>query len=219
MNLERDEHSLNELVVRLNNGDLAAAEQVFAKYEPYLRMIVRRQITGRLQAKFDSSDIVQSVWADLLVGFRDARWHFDDSGHLKAFLVKVTKNRFLDRVRQQRTTLQNERSLTTDDENHLGHEHAPRPSQQVRVDELWGEMVGSCSESHRVLLELKRQGKSLAEIAAQTGYHESSVRRILYDLARQFVAQRNHDSSNSKGETGNAAFTERAAKERAPELR
>ncbi len=63
----------------------------------------------------------------------------------------------------------------------------PRPSQEVRVGELWSELVKTCSESQRVVLELKRQGKSLAEIASLTGYHESSVRRILYDLARQFV--------------------------------
>lgn len=40
---------------------------------------------------------------------------------------------------------------------------------------------------------MKRQGKSLSEIASQTGYHESSIRRILYDLARQFVANNGPD--------------------------
>jgi DNA-binding IclR family transcriptional regulator len=34
---------------------------------------------------------------------------------------------------------------------------------------------------------LTRQGFSLGEIAARTGLHESSVRRILYELARKFA--------------------------------
>jgi DNA-binding IclR family transcriptional regulator len=36
---------------------------------------------------------------------------------------------------------------------------------------------------------MKRQGCSLAEIAAKTGFHESSVRRILYDLARRLARE------------------------------
>ncbi len=104
-----EQTQLDELLRRLNGGDLLAAEEVFVKFAPYLRMIVRRQISGRLHAKFDSSDIVQSIWADLLVGFRKGRWHFSDAGHLQAFLVKATQNRFLDRVRRQRPVLGHER--------------------------------------------------------------------------------------------------------------
>ena len=37
------------------------------------------------------------------------------------------------------------------------------------------------------ILEMKKQGCSLAEIAEKTGFHESSVRRILYDLAARLA--------------------------------
>ncbi len=191
--MTNSETAFDSLLVRLNSGDWSAAEVVFQRFEPYLRMIVRRQISGAMQSKFNSSDIVQSVWVDLLQGFRKGRWKFDDVGHLQAFLVKVTQNRFLDRIRQQRTPLQHERALTVADESQIAHDRTPRASQEVRLVELWSEITKTCSEPHRVLLELKRQGKSLGEIAAQTGYHESSIRRILYDLARQFVA--NHSSN------------------------
>ncbi len=50
-------------------------------------------------------------------------------------------------------------------------------------------MLRTCPSEHRQVLELKRQGKSLAEIAEQTKYHESSVRRILYDVARGFAVK------------------------------
>ena len=48
-------------------------------------------------------------------------------------------------------------------------------------------MLALCSPAHHELLRLKRQGLRLAEIAARTGLHESSVRRILYDLARRYA--------------------------------
>ena len=69
---------LDQLIERLNDGDVVAAERAFLAYEPYLRMAVRRQLNGPLRAKLDSMDIVQSVWADLLSGFREAGWRFND---------------------------------------------------------------------------------------------------------------------------------------------
>src|SRR6185503_13784456 len=88
------EDTLQGLLDRLGAGDDAVAEEVFRAYEPYLRKVVRRQLPPRLRAKFDSLDVVQSVWADLLTGFREAGWRFPSVGHLRAFLVKVTRNRF-----------------------------------------------------------------------------------------------------------------------------
>src|SRR5437660_803660 len=76
---------LDSLLERLSGGDPAAAEEVFRAYEPYLRMVVRRQLPAWLRPKFDSVDVVQSIWADLLDGFREGGWRFTDADHLRAF--------------------------------------------------------------------------------------------------------------------------------------
>ena len=47
-----------------------------------------------------------------------------------------------------------------------------------------------CPPAHREILEWKGQGVPLGEIAARTGLHESSVRRILYELAQRLAAVR-----------------------------
>jgi len=49
-------------------------------------------------------------------------------------------------------------------------------------------MLRLCPDAHRPVLLLKREGCSLEDIAARTGYHPSSVRRIFYDLARKLAA-------------------------------
>jgi RNA polymerase sigma factor (sigma-70 family) len=172
------------LLDRLCRGDPDAAEGVFRKYEPYLRRLVRRMLQPRLRAKFDSADVVQSVWADLLVGFRARRWHFADEAQLRAFLVRMTRNRFLDRYRQARVALDRERPLAAFASWHLPASPQARPSENAHAVEVWERLLALCPPGHRDVLRLRRLGLSRAEVAERTGLHEGSVRRILRRLAR-----------------------------------
>lgn len=185
------DESLDDLLLQLNAGDEAAAERAFRVYEPYLRMVVRRRLSSPLRAKFDSMDIVQSVWADALEGFRCARWNFRSAAQLRAFLVTMTRNRFIDRMRQHRGALEREQRAACDDVEALPAAQATRVSEEFYAAELWQQMLELCPPAHHELLRLRRQGVPLKEIAAQTGLHEGSVRRILYDVARRVARKRN----------------------------
>jgi RNA polymerase sigma-70 factor (ECF subfamily) len=130
-------------------------------------------------------DIVQSVWVSLLPGFEKGEWSFETPAELKAFLVKATRNRLVDRVRRNRRSLATEQPLgeVTPD---LIRGHGPGPSEEVRASELWARLLELCPPAHRPILTLKREGFGPAEIAERTGLHPSSVRRILYELTRRF---------------------------------
>jgi RNA polymerase sigma factor (sigma-70 family) len=181
---------LEMLLEKLNSGDAGAAEEIFLAFEPYLRTVVRRQISARLRAKFDSIDVVQSVWADVLDGFREADWRFTDAAHLRAFLIRVTRNRFIDRLRQHRSSLEHDLPLAAADAEDLPPSREPQPSEVAQADDLWEQMLALCPPAHHELLRLKQRGLPLSEIAARSGLHESSVRRILYDLERRFAEGR-----------------------------
>ena len=188
--------SLPLLLDKLCQGDSEAAEQVFKVYEPYLRKIVRRQLPDRLRSKFDSLDIVQSVWLDVLEGFRDAGWRFRDAEQLRAFLVKATRNRFIDRYRQYRRALKQEIPLS-----HVKTPSAqPRPSEIVRANDLWERLLALCPPEHHDLLRLKRDGLSAVDIAARVGLHEDSVRRILRELAQKLALQESRPPPSDPGE-------------------
>src|SRR5713226_6662726 len=180
---------LESLLEKLCSGDVNAAEQVFLAYEPYLRKVVRRQLPPRLRAKFDSVDIVQSVWVDLLKGFREAGWRFADAGHLRDFLLQVTRHRFIDRVRQYQSGVEREQPLARMDPDEVPPSSQPRPSELVQAADLWQKLLALCPPQHHEILRLRRQGLLLAEIAARTGLHVDSVRRILRRLARQVAVQ------------------------------
>jgi RNA polymerase sigma-70 factor (ECF subfamily) len=183
------EPSLAVLLEKLCSGDMKAAEEVFRTYEPILRSVVRRHLGPDLQAGFDSVDVVQSIWVDLLQGFRSAGWCFTDAEHLKAFLVKATRNRFLDKARRQRSARQYEELARGKELDPIGPTALPRPSEVVQAEDLWELLLSHCLPAHRDILLLKRQGLSVPEIAARTGWHEDSIWRILRNLASRLALQ------------------------------
>jgi RNA polymerase sigma-70 factor (ECF subfamily) len=182
-----DPQPLDVLLEKLCRGDLAAADRAFSAYEPYLRKVVRRQLPRRLRAKFDSIDVVQSVWVYVLHGFREAGWRFANPDQLRGFLVRVTRNRLTNRLRHFHTALEHERPLAGTDPGGLLTSPTPHPSEIAQADDLWEKMLALCPPAHHEVLRLKREGLLLADIAARTGLHEGSVRRILRRLARQLA--------------------------------
>ena len=122
-------------------------------------------------------------------GFRAKEREFADRAHLRAFLSRVTYNHFVNHCRRHSPELKHEQPLYEDESPELPPSDQPRPSQLVQADELWSNLLEMCPPSRREVLELKRQGLPLAEIASRTGLHEGSVRRLLYDLAKRFAAR------------------------------
>jgi RNA polymerase sigma-70 factor (ECF subfamily) len=147
-------------------------------------------------------DIVQSVWADLLCGLRETGWRFTDRSHLRAFLVKVARNRLIDRRRQHHRACEQERALDETAPEELPLARQPRPSEVAQGSELWKRMLEECAPAHREILFLKRQGLSLGEISTRTGLHEGSIRRILYDLARKLAVPRRTALQNAEPSRG-----------------
>jgi RNA polymerase sigma-70 factor (ECF subfamily) len=178
---------LETLLCKMRAGDLRAAEEVFLAYEPELRRLVRRRLSSRVRAKFDSLDVVQSVWVRVLHDFQAGGRDITGVAHLRNFLVRVAQNCLTDRFRHYRTALERERPLADDGANRPAAARQPRPSEEARANELWENMLGSCPPEHHDVLRLKRQGLPLAAIADRTGLHQDSVRRILRKVARKLA--------------------------------
>ncbi len=185
--------SLETLLDQLNTGSDEAAECAFLAYEPYLRKVVRRLLPQNLRAKFDSIDVVQSVYCDVLVAFRAGGMRFTSVPQLRAFLITATRNRFIDRVRQHHTAERLERPLPN--AGLAAPSALPRPSESAAAGELWERLLALCPPEHHSLLALRRSGASASEIAAQLGMHDGSVRRILRELSVRLACSL---SSNSQ---------------------
>lgn len=179
---------LDLLLERLGRGDAGAAEQIMREYEPYLRMVVRRCLPAGLRRKFDSVDVVQSVWVHVWKGLRGVSWQFADREHLRALLVTVTRRRLVSRLRHYRASLAREDTAARDLDG-MPAPPGPGPEDIVRAKELWEKVLGMCPPEQHELLRLRRQGFTMEEIAGRTGMHEGSVRRVFRRLARRLALE------------------------------
>jgi RNA polymerase sigma factor (sigma-70 family) len=184
-----DDEAMSGLIDLLGRGDDEAAARVFSAYEPYLRMVVRQRLTPRLRTKFDSVDIVQSVWVDVLDHVRDGARRFEGPAQLRNFLVRATLNRFIDRIRSHRRAVERERPMRSDEVGQVADARGASASQVEQAEDLWRRMLELCPPPHRELLRMKRQGVPNAEIAARTGLNPGSVRRILAQLASRLARE------------------------------
>jgi RNA polymerase sigma factor (sigma-70 family) len=180
---------IDELLDQLANGNVEAAGVLFAAYAPYLRALVRRQVSDQLRAKFDSADVVQSVWVQVVRQLGRDGWSIEDEARLRALLATIARRRLLTRVRKHANDLAPDQPNEADVET-LPEHRLPRPSEVAQADDMWARMLDLCPPEHHTVLVLRREGLPLTEIASRTGLHEGSVRRILRRLARELALQR-----------------------------
>ena len=128
--------------------------------------------------------MAQAVWAGLIDAGVTAG-QFPTPEHFRAFLVRAVRNRVIDWARRHRAASAADHPAPADRSVDEMPASAPRPSEEARADDLWEQLLAHCPPEHRPVLTFRRAGLSLAEVAARTGFHEGSVRRILRGLARR----------------------------------
>src|SRR5436305_10342591 len=88
-----------ELLARIKAGDEGAARELLSRYEPAVRLVVRRQLPRLLRSRFDSLDFLQSVWGSFFRQVRSGPTDFEDERNLIAFLAWAARNKVIDEYR------------------------------------------------------------------------------------------------------------------------
>ena len=122
-------------------------EALFEAYAPYLRALVRRQLSDRLRAKFDSADVVQSVWVQVVRRLGRDGWTVERRDQLRALLATIARRRLLTRVRRQRRGRPRTAARRRDGRSRPGR-RSPRPSEVAQADDLWDRMLALCPPEH-----------------------------------------------------------------------
>jgi RNA polymerase sigma-70 factor (ECF subfamily) len=192
---ERDQDrggELREFLDRIRAGDELAARELLARYEAQVRLVVRRQLPRLLRSRFDSLDVLQSVWASFFRRLRCGPEQFEDPRYLVAFLARVAKNKVVDQYRRAASRKHDMRR-----EEPLSVRGSPpreliadqdTASELAEAKETFGRLRDLLPADRREILGLKAEGLSSREIGERLGLSERTVRRALEDLKRRVEA-------------------------------
>jgi RNA polymerase sigma-70 factor (ECF subfamily) len=101
----------------------------------------------------------------------------------------LTRHRFIDRLRKHRTALSRERLHEGNGWENAILANDPPAEHVAQAEDLWNNILELCPPEHRDILQMKREGAVNADVAARTGLHEGSVRRILCNVAQKLAKQ------------------------------
>jgi RNA polymerase sigma-70 factor (ECF subfamily) len=157
------------------------------RYRNYLHMLARCQLTGRLRAKVDPSDVVQVALTKAVE--RQEQFRGQTDAELAGWLRRILANTMTDAVRKN----QREQNVVITFEEGVDASSArleawlaadqSSPSEQVERQEQLLSLASALAglpEDQRVVVELHHiQGMAVADVAAQLGRTPASVAGLL----------------------------------------
>jgi len=176
---------IQELLERIKRGDDEAARELLTRYEPKIRLVVRRQLPRLLRSRFDSLDFLQSVWGSFFHKIRTGPNDLDEEQNLITFLAWAARNKVIDEYRRagtQKQDVRREEPLEIKRNKDVCLAAGDTPSQLAQAHETYDRLRDLLPEDRQVILELKAAGHSCKEIGDRLGMSERTVQRVLEDL-------------------------------------
>src|SRR5215510_13469031 len=152
----REESGLPEFLQRIQSGDEGAARELLQRYEPEVRLVVRRQLPRLLRSRFDSLDFLQSVWGSFFHKIRTGENDLNEEQNLIAFLAWAARNKVIDEYRRaatQKQDIRREERLETSPDQEAGLAVGDTPSQLAQAHETYDRLRDFLPEDRRVILE------------------------------------------------------------------
>lgn len=192
-----DDAVFSDLITQVQQGDERAIAHLLHAFEPEVRLMVRRRLPHVLRSQFDSVDFLQLVWTSVFVGAQREEMNFDNAHHFRAFLAGIVQNKvyqeYRKRTKSKKYQLSREEPLYVRRGTHEGPLDVPAPdptpSQEAQANDRMAQLAVGRSPAEVRALELRRYGLTFEEIAAHTGMHERTVRRLIGELRDQQEAR------------------------------
>jgi RNA polymerase sigma factor (sigma-70 family) len=163
-----------EFLAVLQSGDPHAVDELLRRLDPFLRRVIRqRLLDGRLRRTVDTTDIWQSLLKDFLRVRESREPSSQASEELCAYLAAAVHHKIQTRLRKER---RHAGSLPADWEP-VSRE--PKIGAELDDQDFTDTVRARLDESSRQLLNLKAQGLSWAEVAAQLGSTSDALRMRL----------------------------------------
>jgi RNA polymerase sigma-70 factor (ECF subfamily) len=165
-------------------NDEAAARELVDQFLDRLVALARKRLSQRLASRVDPEDVVQSVFRTFFSGAKKGKWHIKDQNDLCKLLMRICVNKVLKQVEHHMAEKRDPRleaeqgSRTTERLQQL-LAHGPTPEAEVLFLDQLDALLRKLGPDDRRVVEMRMQGYSNEEIAAQLGTHDRKIRRIV----------------------------------------
>jgi RNA polymerase sigma-70 factor (ECF subfamily) len=184
----------DSLFARARGGDQAAWTELVNACYPKVQRVIRRRLNSNrpMRSLFDSTDFANDVFKSLAA--KSDRFDFKDEASLVAYLAQAAEQKVLDERRRQHSLkrgLDRTHGLDYglgDDAAHI-EPTAPdaTPSAYAVANELreqLQEQIKELPEESRVVIELKQQHYTTAEVAERTGQPVRQIQRLVQRVGK-----------------------------------
>jgi RNA polymerase sigma-70 factor (ECF subfamily) len=182
-----DEEELRQLMVRYQQADPAAVEELVARLSPALY----RFLAGPDLARHDVEDLLQECW----IRIHRSRRTYRSSEPLLPWIFAIARHSRLDGYRR-RTRLRSRESLVAEVPETEPAPVAPSAASSSAAADIV-ELVNALPRQQReVIMMLKVSGMSLSEVARATASTTGAVKQKAhraYKKLRQLFAEKRHD--------------------------
>lgn len=170
-----------ELIQSVRDGNEQAAADLVNSYGPEIRLMARVRLTDpSLRRQLDSMDICQSVLGRFFVRAACGEFELESPDSLIRLLATMVRNSCYTHARKHTAIRRDMRRVAAKDVGELPlADRTASPSENVSLKELLGAVERSMSEEERKLVELRRDGCSWDEVAAETGLSAEAARKRL----------------------------------------
>ncbi|HZY90903.1 MAG TPA: ECF-type sigma factor [Gemmataceae bacterium] len=165
-----DAAPFHDLMRRVRAGDSSAAEELFRRFEPQVRLEARLRLRDpRLRRLVDENDLCQSVMLSFFVRARLGQYEVADAGELRRLLAGMARNKVAAQARRHAAARRDFRRA----EGLAGADVVPAgeasPSQVVAGEELLREFRARLTDEERRVADLRAEGREWAEVAEALG--------------------------------------------------
>ncbi len=185
------DESFAEFLRRVRAGDQEAAAELVRRYEPAIRLEVRRRLNDpSLYPLLGSMDVCQSVLASFFVRAALGQFDLEQPGQLLGLLVAMARNKLAGHVRRQHRQRRDSRRRADHAEERLAQcAGDPPPDRVVEGRELLQKVREALTEEEKELADLRAEGLTWPEVAARLGGEAQARRRQLSRALDRVAAQ------------------------------
>jgi DNA-directed RNA polymerase specialized sigma24 family protein len=165
---------LQEFFALIQGGDEGTVDALLREMDPFLRRVIRmRLLDGRLRRAVDTTDILQSLLKDFLRQGAASEPAETSSTELCAYLAAAVRHKVQTRLRKER------RHAGSLPEEWEPVSTEPDVGKGVEDQDLAAAIRRRLDASVRLLFDLKAEGLTWQEIAAQVGGRADALRMRL----------------------------------------